>query len=176
MLMQQRCRAHVQMSLIEPPEGDEGTPTLFFSKMVEGNVLQVLTPHTRLGAALWYPITSQHLFFFPPPPFKRKKKDKHIIIQPQFEKSGHWHPLVKLRLKTYPRMRDLPKICQPLQCSNCWYDHSHMKNEIKPHGNLWHFYYYAMFGWKKKWRNSPSLSRASLEKLFLTFLNYTFHH
>lgn len=115
-------------------------------------------------------------FFFLLLPLKEKKKDKHIIIQPQFEKSGHWHPLVKLRLKTYPRMRDLPKICQPLQCSNCWYDHSHMKNEIKPHGNLWHFYYYAMFGWKKKWRNSPSLSRASLEKLFLTFLNYAFHH
>lgn len=29
-------------------------------------------------------------------------------------------------------MRDLPKICQPLQCSNFLYDHSHMKNEIKP--------------------------------------------
>lgn len=173
--MPQQCRGEeaMQVSWLEPSEGEDraGLRGFPLSKwfMMQGG----LHSSVRLGP-------ERDTQLQPAPILSSQKKGKtkthQCMIQPQFEKQGHWHSLVKPRLKTYPRMHDLPKICQPLQCSNFLHDHSHMKNEMKPHGNLWHFYYYAMFGWKKKLLKFSFPSRVSLEKLFLAFLNYTFHH
>lgn len=107
---------------------------------------------------------------------KRKTRDTPVSNTTPVWKTRPLAFFGKAQAENLPRMCDLPKICQPLQSSNFLHDHSHMKNEMKPHGNLWHFYYYAMFGWKKILLKFSFPSRVSLEKLFLAFFNYMFHH
>lgn len=110
--MPQQCRGEeaVQVSWLEPSEGEDraGLRGFPLSKwfMVQGG----LHSSVRLGP-------ERDTQLQPAPILSSQKKGKtkthQCMIQPQFEKQGHWHSLVKPRLKTYPRMHDLPKICQP---------------------------------------------------------------